>query len=177
MAASFAAPRLSTRSLGCKNEEVSKDVRQGFVVAVAITSLSGQLANAASTMVDITPNNISKQALTVRVETEANADGTIRFDVLVAPGRDTISPRREGRLEILRDKIARQEPGKNLPFQPPVLWCSVREVSEGDTLTYTFGLPRELLPRAHFQFRNYEPRGMPSMDVLRVLLEDFVARR
>jgi hypothetical protein len=151
-------------------------MRQAILFAVGIALISAQSTSAASTMVDVTPNNLSKQRLSVRLETD-EADGTIRFDIVVAPGQDTISPRREGRLEVLRDKVARKEPGKNLPFQPPLLWCSVGEVSKGDSLTYTFGLPRNLLPRAQFQFRNYEPNGMPSMDVLRLLLEDFAPKK
>jgi len=37
-------------------------------------------------------------------------------------------------------------------------------------------LAREFVPKATFQFRNYDPSGMPSMDVYRFVLREFVAK-
>ena len=140
-----------------------------FFVLVACVPL----VYAASTLTDITPDNVAEQPLGLRVATEAQDDGTVRFDVFVTSGRDAVSPRRDGRLEIAREDIVKKDPGKNLPLQRPVIWCSVRELSEDGTLHFTFGLPLDTLARATFQFRNYEPRGMPSMDVYRLLLKEF----
>lgn len=143
-----------------------------FVLQVAHTPS----VHAGSTLTDVTPDDVAKQPLGLRVETEAHDDGTVSFDVFVTSGRDGLSPRREGRLEIAREELVKKDPGKNLPIQGPMIWCSIREVNEDGVLHFTFGLPRDMLPRASFQFRNYEPRGMPSMDVYRLLLKEFATR-
>jgi hypothetical protein len=52
--------------------------------------------------------------------------------------------------------------------------CSVRELVENGVLHFSFGLARQFVANATFQFRNYDPNGMPSMEVFRFVLRDFV---
>lgn len=133
-------------------------------------------AEAASTLTDVAPQSLGQLALGIRIESETREDSTVRFDIFVTSGSDSISPRREGRLEVYREAVVPKGVGKNPPFQPPLLWCNVNEMSEDGVLHFTFGLPADWLRRACFQFRNYDPRGHPSMDVYRVLLKEFVRR-
>lgn len=145
----------------------------GPLAVLSLILTSPVSVEAASTLTDVTPATIAAQPFGFRVETESNENGSVRFDVFVSTGRDSLSPRREGRLEITREDVVKKQPGKNLPVQHVVLWTSVREVNEGDTLHFSFGVPREMLKKASFQFRNYDPNGMPAMDVFRFIIAEF----
>jgi hypothetical protein len=148
-----------------------------FALILVLQVATAPSLHADSMVFEVTPQNIAKQSLQLRVETEANAHDVIRFDVFVAAGRDQISPRRAGRLEIAHQSIAGSQPGEGTALPWPMIWCSVSEKAEADALHYTFGIARQMLPQASFQFLNYEPHGMPSMDAFRFMLADFAPAR
>ena len=126
-------------------------------------------AHAASRVIQVTPENLASGDIRFRVEAESYDNDSIFFRVFVSGDSTALSPRREGRLEI-----APEGPGGGAsgPRPQPVLWCSVREISQDGVLEYEFGLPQGWLSRATFMFRNYHPR-MPSMDEYDLRLERF----
>jgi hypothetical protein len=132
-------------------------------------------AQAGSKLLDVSPENISAQPLELRVTNEDDGHGSVRFDIFVVGGSDSISRNREGRLEIARDEVEKPKSGENEEVPWPATWCSVRETEESGKLVYTFGVAKDMLSRATFQFRNYDPNGMPSMDVYRFLLWEWAA--
>lgn len=130
---------------------------------------------AASTFVDVVPETLTSQPLTFSVTAESDEHDTVHFDVFVSTGHQAISPYREGRFEIARDHVVPRRRGEAGELPRPIVYCSVRELNDDGALHFRFGLERRLVPKATFQFRNYDPNGMPSMDVFRFVLSAFVA--
>ena len=149
--------------------------RLALAVAVLVT-LDQSPANAVSFVHDVTPANIDKHSLQIRVDSDTYSADTVVFSVFISSGREDVSPLRTGRLELAAEKLEKREDALQ-PCPRAVLWCSVEEQVEGSTLKYSFGLPRDELQRASFTFRNGEPHGMPAFDGYRVLLKEFSPKK
>ena len=152
----------------------------GFMVKltfamVALVTLGQSPATAVSLVYDVTPANIDKQSLQIGVNSESYSADTVVFRVSISSGRNDVSPLRTGRLELAATELEKREDALQ-PCPPAVFWCSVQEEAEEGTFKYSFGLPRDALPRASFTFRNGEPSGMPAFDGYRVLLKEFAPK-
>ena len=142
------------------------------LVAVLLSTVGIQSAVALSTVTDVTRRNIAGQPLAIRVESEVYRDDIVAFRIYVAPGKREISPHRAGRFEVAGEDLELRKDVIDATPQP-LIWCEVHERDDDGVLEYSFGLPKDMLPRASFTFRNYEPHGMPAFDGYRVLLEEF----
>ena len=147
-----------------------------LIVILALQVCIAPTGGADSQLTEVTRESIGTQPLSLRVETEAYDDDTIAFDVFVAASRDAISPHREGRLEIARQDLPKTVKGQMPTFPRPMIWCNFQEVEKDGVLQYSFGVHREMLLKASFEFRNYDAGGMPSMDVYVFRLSEFAAK-
>ena len=55
-------------------------------IVFAVQVVGAPAVRSISTRTDVTPDNVGKQPLGLRVESEAHDDGTVRFDVFVSSG-------------------------------------------------------------------------------------------
>jgi hypothetical protein len=54
--------------------------------------------------------------------------------------------------------------------------CDVQERKVDDGLQYMFGIRNTFLGDATFTFRNFDPSGMPSADMYKLNLNDFIGQ-
>jgi len=137
---------------------------------VVVLSGLGPPAHGASNAIDVTPENVEQLPVALHVEATAGLQETVTFTVTVQQDSQLVSTRHEGRLEVLFEPPTPFDGTASL--QRPALWCSIREEVDKNQLVYRFGVSQEMLPKATFQFRSYDPT-MPSMDLYRLFLGTF----
>ena len=130
----------------------------------------------ASTVTDVTPDNIASQRLTLRVEHEKFDGGSfVEFRIYVSSGVGDVSSRHDARFVIWKEKVvARSGPFHAKSSRPsPVAVCSVREYDKSGVLHYEVQVGSELLDRSTFTFLNWDPSGMPAFDAYEIILREF----
>jgi hypothetical protein len=149
-----------------------------LILLVCVLFAAG-LAEAASLVTVVTPENLLNQPLQFRVYSEFYDDGTARFEVFVSPGSSAISPRRDARFVVWGEGLE-DAPEKGFGARPvserPVTLAvsSVREDSLDTGLRYEIQIHRSLVPRVSLTFLNYEPTGMPAFDGYEIMLGQFL---
>jgi len=142
--------------------------------AVVLLGLAN-VAAAASRLTDVTPANVAKQPLTLRVEHESYENGIVRFEVFVSDDREVVSPHREGRFVVWQEEVeAREDATRGPSTRPPVRTaCRVEEEMIERGLCYQVQVHRELIGRVTFTFFNYDADGMPAFNGYELLLGEF----
>jgi hypothetical protein len=122
----------------------------------------------------VTPSNITKQRLTLRVEARPDRFGAVDFHVSVGAATDSVFPSHMAGLGI-GEWSAVPSSGHVRVLVPPKMACRLYEKAEGGTLHFDFRLPREWLDQARFTFEN-SPGGMVGY-IYTLPLKDFVLSR
>ena len=147
------------------------------VVLVSCFALTVALpAMALSQLTDVTPANITKQPLTLRVTHENYQDGTVRFEIYVSAGTERVSSSHKGGFVLWQEKVAARSGSLNGDRSLALARCSVQERVTGDALLYEFSVNRELLDRVTFTFYNFET-SMPRFDGYEFILWEFAGER
>ena len=132
-----------------------------FLFLIVIICATTYTAFAASIQYDVNPNNITEQRLKLKVEYETKTHNTYWFRIYVSDGESSVSAHRTGRLEVKQSGAI-------------VFACDVQERSVDDRLQFLFGVNLSFLDDATFSFSNFDPSGMPSADIYKLNLDDFV---
>jgi hypothetical protein len=130
-----------------------------------------------STTTDVTPANIASQPLTFRVEHEMyDNDAFIVFKIYASAGKRKMTPSREGRFVVWKEKVVIRSGRIHASSTRPteLVVCNVQERDKGGVLCYQVQVSRELLDRSTFTFRAWEPNGMPAFDEYEMILGEFV---
>jgi hypothetical protein len=139
-------------------------------------------AQAAEPIAVVTPRNAAKQPLQFQVQSDALADGTVRFDVFVAAGTEQIYPRHEARFVIWEMGMqGHNEMGFSaLPVSERPKMLAVSSVAEvpqrSGALRYEVVVDRSLLPRISLTFMNYPDPREAAFDGFEIMLGEFAPR-
>ena len=134
-----------------------------FLYIIVISCASTQASFADSIQYDVKPDNITKQRLKLNIEFEAKQNDAYWFIFLVSDGESPVSPHRSGRLEVKQSGAF-------------VFACDVQERRVDNGLQYMFGINKAFLGDATFTFNNFDPSGMPSADMYKLNLNDFISK-
>ena len=149
-------------------------MRRTAILAVLLVVAAGRVL-ADSIVTNVTPSNIGAQPLHFTVHSEPVGEG-LQFVIVVVGAQGSVSPIRSGTLTIWDGKAAPCDHTGQRPGHPVVLTsCTVRELTRGGKVQYSFLLHPRLVAHATFMFCNSEPNGMPSFDGYDFVLGGFVS--